>query len=976
MIVQKKHLRACIALSSMAASSLLFGNKYAFADEVNTNTMETQSTATGAAAVPVVADKLNDVSAEEPAPSAVDEPIASAGMPADGADTATEEGVKQTVLDPLLPQATEISGSTLANVYLVFYEEDIILAETAVDETGLFKLPVTGIVADMKLKAVVYSDKDKTTVLEESEWIVTATAEPAADDAIPDTTTDVTPAAPGASDAAEKVILDPSAEETVNAGTELQAGNTVTETPLLSVEAAAVQEAKGSWYYYVQSGDSLQSIATHYATDVASLVRWNSLLDANKIFVGQLLSVNGTNAYAEIDKETRTFADNAAFVNYLGQYATDIGLDYNLYASVMVAQGSLESAYGTSKLGTVGNNLFGIKGSYEGNSIVMRTWEEESDGSIIWIDAFFRLYPSYYEAMVDYAEKLRTGVSWDPNYYKGAWIENTTSYKDATLYLTGRYATDSSYYLKLNSIISAYGLTKFDGPKTVAADYSAIVSGNGYSIDSLPWGTTGSEYVTSSSVYYGMEVHVSRQTADCQYSYISIDGKELGWIDSDALKKFATVSMNYSLPIMNVGYSIDSLPWGEPGFVQLGDSATYYGKVATVVRETANGAYAEIAIDGVLKGWIDKKAFNADFESYTATIQKGNYSIDSLPWGTSGFRTLGWSSAYMGKTVSIIGQSADQAYLCIAYNGTALGWVDHKAFESFDSVNAYYYAIVSGTNYSIDSQPWGEVGYAYLELSANYYGKEVLVTRKTANGQYAYISINGKGLGWIDNRGLQTFTTKAVSYSLPIMAGNYSIDSLPWGEPGFVKVADASAYIGKIATVLRETANGAYAEIAIAGQRLGWIDKRVFNSLKQVDYYAGISRQGYSIDSLPWGTAGFKQVGSSNEQLGNCVKVIAETSDGLYKLVQKDGQTLGWIDKRALTSFGTVAANYAATIQSSGYSIDSLPWGTTGFTLVSMTSYYLNKPVQVIRETANGAYALIAVDGKTIGWVDKRSFNK
>ena len=134
--------------------------------------------------------------------------------------------------------------------------------------------------------------------------------------------------------------------------------------------------------YYVQSGDSLQSIATHYATDVASLVRWNWLGDANKIFVGQLLSVNGMNVYADIDKETRTFANNAEFVNYLGQYATEIGLDYNLYASVMVAQASLESAYGTSKLGTVGNNLFGVKGSYEGNAIVMRTWEEESDGSI------------------------------------------------------------------------------------------------------------------------------------------------------------------------------------------------------------------------------------------------------------------------------------------------------------------------------------------------------------------------------------------------------------------------------------------------------------------------------------------------------------------------------------------------------------------------------------------------------------------
>lgn len=300
--------------------------------------------------------------------------------------------------------------------------------------------------------------------------------------------------------------------------TDTEKNEETVEAPLLPETTAAstapvVEEANGTWYYYVQSGDTLQKIATHYNTDVTSLMRWNRLT-SSLINIGQLLSVNGTNAYAEIDKETRTFATTAEFLNYLGQYATEIGNDYNLYASVMVAQASLETAYGTSKLSTVGNNLFGIKGSYAGNSIVMRTWEEESDGSIIWIDAFFRLYPSYYESMIDYAEKLRNGVSWDPNYYKGTWKENTTSYQDATLYLTGRYATDSSYYTKLNAIISAYDLTKFDGPKTVAVNFNAIVSSTNYSIDSLPWGTIGYKYLEPSSNYYGKEVTVTKQTLD------------------------------------------------------------------------------------------------------------------------------------------------------------------------------------------------------------------------------------------------------------------------------------------------------------------------------------------------------------------------------------------------------------------------------------------------------------------------------
>ena len=689
--------------------------------------------------------------------------------------------------------------------------------------------------------------------------------------------------------------------------TDTEKNEETVEAPLLPETTAAstapvVEEANGTWYYYVQSGDTLQKIATHYNTDVTSLMRWNRLT-SSLINIGQLLSVNGTNAYAEIDKETRTFATTAEFLNYLGQYATEIGNDYNLYASVMVAQASLETAYGTSKLSTVGNNLFGIKGSYAGNSIVMRTWEEESDGSIIWIDAFFRLYPSYYESMIDYAEKLRNGVSWDPNYYKGTWKENTTSYQDATLYLTGRYATDSSYYTKLNAIISAYDLTKFDGPKTVAVNFNAIVSSTNFSIDSLPWGTIGYKYLEPSSNYYGKEVTVTKQTVDGQYALISYGGKEVGWIDRDALKTLSTVPASYTLPIMNSGYSIDSLPWGEPGFVHVGDTAAYYGKMATVIRETANGIYAEISVDGI-----------------------------------------------------------------------KLGWVDYRAFESFDATIVHYTAVVSGTNYSIDSQPWGETGYVYLDSSANYYGKEVVVTRKTSNGAYAYISLDGKPLGWIDSRGLQNFSTVAVNYNLPIMNGIYSIDSLPWGEPGYTKIADAAAYFGKLATVLRESTNGAYAEIAIDGQRIGWIDKRAFSNARQVSYYAGVSGQNYSIDSLPWGTAGYQYLNSTNNYLGSLVKVVAESVDGNYKLIQLDGQNLGWVDFRALATLNTKVVSYAATIRSAGFSIDSLPWGTPGFTMLGLTSSYLNITVQVIQESADGHYALVMLNGKTLGWVDKRCF--
>ncbi|CZQ92272.1 GW dipeptide domain-containing protein [Trichococcus collinsii] len=969
-IVQKKYLRTYIALSSMAASFLV-GNKVAFAEEE-------------ASAVSVPTEATNPTlplgTAEEPAVSAEllkDEEIvavAENNLPVK-AETILDEGIYGT---------NQLSGTTEPNAYVVVCAGESKVGEQTADEAGIFRVALASVPEGTTvLQVKVYKDATQTILLSESDWLLPSaegTEEEAAVDAEDPHAIPSEPSSPvgekPATDSDPEVEFgteDSSAEPIGETNPESADAEETAQAPMMTATAAAVEEAKGTWYYYVQSGDTLQKIATHYSTDVASLTRWNSLT-STLINIGQLLSVNGTNAYTEIDKETRTFATKAEFVNYLGKYATEIGNDYNLYASVMIAQASLETAYGTSKLSTVGNNLFGIKGSYDGNSIVMRTWEEESDGSIIWIDAFFRLYPSYYESMIDYAEKLRNGVSWDPNYYKGTWKENTTSYQDATLYLTGRYATDSSYYIKLNAIISAYDLTKFDGPKTVAVNYNAIVSSTNFSIDSLPWGTIGYKYLEPCSNYYGKEVAVTKQTVDGQYALIFCAGKELGWVDMDALKTFSTVPASYTLPIMNSGYSIDSLPWGEPGYVPIADTAAYYGKLATVIRETANGIYAEISVDGVKLGWIDKRAFNASFPSYNAVIRKGNYSIDSLPWGTSGYRTLDWSSSYVGKSVTVIGKSADGAYLCLAYNGSPLGWVDYRAFESFDATAVSYTAIVSGTNFSIDSQPWGEAGYVYLDSSANYYGKEVLVTRKTANGAYAYITLDGKPLGWIDSRGLQNFSTVAVNYSLPIMNGNYSIDSLPWGEPGFVKFSDAAAYFGNLATVLRESANGAYAEIAIDGQRIGWIDKRAFSNARQVSYYAGISGQNYSIDSLPWGTTGYQQLDSTNNYLGSLVKVVAESTDGNYKLVQLNGQNLGWVDYRALAALNTKAVNYVSTIRSVGYSIDSLPWGTPGFTMLGLTSSYLNTSVQVIQESADGYYALVTLNGKTLGWVDKRCF--
>lgn len=145
------------------------------------------------------------------------------------------------------------------------------------------------------------------------------------------------------------------------------------------------------------------------------------------------------------------------FIDSIKKDAQEVAWDSDLYASVMMAQAILETGSGNSKLSSAPNyNLFGIKGSYDGESVSFPTQEDDGSGNLYTINAAFRKYPSVKESLEDYAKLLKT------NFYKGTWKSNTDSYEDATKFLTGKYATDTSYNKKLNALIETYKLTDYD----------------------------------------------------------------------------------------------------------------------------------------------------------------------------------------------------------------------------------------------------------------------------------------------------------------------------------------------------------------------------------------------------------------------------------------------------------------------------------------------------------------------------------
>lgn len=207
------------------------------------------------------------------------------------------------------------------------------------------------------------------------------------------------------------------------------------------------------------------------------------------------------------------------FLNKIIPAAQQATEGQDVYTSVMIAQAALESAWGQSALASEPNhNLFGVKGNYNGQSVNMYTLEDAGAQKYYGIYDNFRKYPSYKESMDDYVDKIVNGIKGAPMFYAGAWKSRTNSYQDATRYLTGRYATDTAYYAKLNRIIEQYGLTKYDNGVVTKTNNSVVASN--VSTQSGATAANGYYTVKAGDTLYG----ISRKFGMSLSQLVSVNG--------------------------------------------------------------------------------------------------------------------------------------------------------------------------------------------------------------------------------------------------------------------------------------------------------------------------------------------------------------------------------------------------------------------------------------------------------------------
>jgi len=156
---------------------------------------------------------------------------------------------------------------------------------------------------------------------------------------------------------------------------------------------------------------------------------------------------------------TQTYgqARNQDFLNYIEQYhqiAVRQQKKYGIPASIILAQGLLESGAGKGRLATQANNHFGIKCHGWKGEKIFHDDDEKNE--------CFRKYRHAVESYEDHSEFLKTR----PRYASLFNLSSTDYVNWAHGLKAAGYATDPAYATKLISLIERFELFQYDRIKT------------------------------------------------------------------------------------------------------------------------------------------------------------------------------------------------------------------------------------------------------------------------------------------------------------------------------------------------------------------------------------------------------------------------------------------------------------------------------------------------------------------------------
>lgn len=383
----------------------------------------------------------------------------------------------------------------------------------------------------------------------------------------------------------------------------------------------------------------------------------------------------GVGSAVGLTSHAATTTNPQNFISSLKSPVQTVANQYKLYPSVMMAQAALESGWGTSQLTLQANNYFGIKGSYNGQSVTMQTSEYDANGQLYYTDANFRKYPNAKASMTDNAKLLRNGTSYNPTIYSGTWRENAATYADAANALTNTYATAPTYGASLIALITQYNLNSLDGDAAASSSSSSTSSSSSSN-------SSDGNSVTPQPVY-------------AQAKYHGATGNQMG--------RLGTKYRSYRLynHIKGTRAKVTKTAWtkvhayvGQPVYFDMrgvkqnpetGKKTTWY-RVRFSTSKSAK------------KYWVYTKALTLPKVTYTS----GQAKVKLSATAKGSYYDHVYNSAYLAKAQGSLKDLANQTYTA-----------DNQAVKTQDGVASTWYRIKVG-----DKKYW--VASATQKVSPDY----------------------------------------------------------------------------------------------------------------------------------------------------------------------------------------------------------------------------------------------------------------
>lgn len=244
-------------------------------------------------------------------------------------------------------------------------------------------------------------------------------------------------------------------------------------------------------------------------------------------------------------------------------------------------------------------------------------------------------------------------------------------------------------------------------------------------------------------------------------------------------------------------------------------------------------------------------------------------------------------------------------------------------------------------------------------------------------------------------------STRIDRYSAYIVKEKWNIWADPYTANGSQPISNTDQYIGEEIQVIDEKSTnfGTYILFQIKRSNeyktVGWlnvlgISKHTISINKSsgiaINQTLRIYKSTWSIWSLPYDERA-QLIGKTDKLYEKVIRAVrkATTQNGVYLLIEYNGETIGWINENGTGKENMLDSNIGESYSLFGvyqtkyaWSIWSKPFVKGGKNqFVKYSNAYAGEKVDLIRRarTNNGIYVLFKFDGKEIGWINETAIN-